>query len=72
MEDERKDTVKSLESNPSFRGNNHIVIYPLIYLKLKVCILLKTTFVILELSFQTLVCIHSDIHMKALIVIRMK
>ena len=50
----------------------HVVIYPHSYLKLRVGILLKTTFVILELSFQTLVCIHSDIHMKVLIVIRMK
>ena len=50
----------------------HVVIYPHTCLKLEVGILLKTTFVVLELSFQTLVCIHSDIHMKALIVIRMK
>ena len=50
----------------------HVVIYPHTCLKLEVGILLKTTFVILELSFQILVCIHSDIHMKALIVIIMK
>ena len=50
----------------------HIVIYSLICSKLRVGIFLKTTFLILKLSFLTLVCIYLDIHMKAIIVIRIK
>ena len=73
MEDERKDTFKSLESNFITCLIPHSeVIFILLFIEVKGRYFIKTTFVILELSFQTLVCIHSDIHMKALIVIRMK
>ena len=50
----------------------HVVIYPHTCLKLEVGILLKTTFVILELSLLTLMFISLDIYLIAYIVTRLK
>ena len=50
----------------------HVVIYPHICLELEVGILLKTTFVILELSLLTLMFSPLDIYLITYIVTRLK